>query len=177
MNSTATKGDEKNWPGKGLKVGLTSFLIFAAAEISKFIRAGVASYVGVDANAESIERAKTANKGAKVEQEFYAENPFSQPFSAVPSNTCDCAYAFNDMHMLMESRETALTFFANAARVLKQSGLLIALMHDGGGIWYALQKEMPETIPEGYKPHFKRKLFSVTIGGGLIDKRILGIKV
>lgn len=104
------------------------------------------------------------------------DNPFGS-FETVPVASCDCAYAFNGMHMLMESRENGLRFFQNCARVLKQNGLLVLLLHDGSNIWYALQKEVPEVIPEGYKPHFKRKLFSVTVGGGMIDKRIVGVKV
>jgi SAM-dependent methyltransferase len=147
------------------------------AEISKFIRAGVATYVGVDGSAEHVERARHAGKGAKLAQEYYVENPFGPLFAGVPAGNCDCVYVFNDTHMVMESRDSASRFFANAARVLKQNGLLVMLMHDGGSMWYALQKDMPETLPPGYKPHFKRKLFSVTVGGGLIDKRIVGVKV
>jgi SAM-dependent methyltransferase len=152
-------------------------ILLQGAELSKFIRAGVGSYIGVDSNAELIERAKHAGKGAKLPQEYFAESPFGEPFVNVPVGSCDCVFALNDMHMLMESREVASRFFGNAARVLKQGGLLVMLMHDGGGIWYAVQKEAPEVIPEGYKPHFKRKLFSVTVGGGMIDKREIGIKV
>jgi SAM-dependent methyltransferase len=156
---------------------LFHFLARSGLELSKFNRANIGSYLGVDASVETVERAKQMGKGSKIPQTYFAQNPFKQPFSSdVPAGSCDCVYVFNDTHLLMESRDTASCFFSNAAKVLKSNGLFVLLMHDGGSLWYSLQKDVPEVVPEDYKPYFKRKLFSVSLEDGMIKDRVFGVK-
>ncbi len=158
-------------------------------ELSKFVRVGASSYVGIDASAATIATAQAAARGAKmaslsfcvadVFRETFAEK--SEPQLASRRGSCDAAYAFHDMHLLMESEATANTFFSNVSFLLKvggktlrtfvalltflffarkSGGIFAAFLHDGAALWYGLQKETPEAPAPDFVPRFKKALFS-----------------
>ena len=125
--------------------------------------------MGVDASAEVVESVRRASQGVKeTVVQLSVADVFGGPLPTLP--TCDCVFAFNEMHRLMESEATLAGFFSNAFSLLKENGVLAIQAHDGAAIWYSLTKETPEEVPADYRPHFKRKLFSASTDAVIKEK-------
>jgi len=135
-------------------------------DITKWAKAGVATLQGVDRNASSVAKAKEIAKKlrqTKMTAQYDMFDPLHQDMhDMLPPASFDCVACFNDAHLMMESFDTLNRFLSNAAYILKSTGLLTMLVHDGAHIWSLMQKETPEgDLAPDFKPVVKRKLFSL----------------